>query len=201
MCSNQGPNRSQLEKNCKILHLYFKFETSFNSDNLGQNLMEHPFTPAPPFNVGDEKANSRRTIFLGAQHCSGGMGVLYLGTRNWTRGTKVIQTSHCIKYDIMVEGVPTVLSKIVAVPILLIPWTFGEFSSGSYQNHTGPHQLLVQSLVLLPFVKYSTPNMPACACIWRSIIVIIALWVVAHVKLLSKMIPILFLSSPTNKTF
>ena len=48
-----------------------------------------PFTPAPPFNVGDEKANSGRTIFLGAQHCSGGMGVLYLGTRNWTRGTKV----------------------------------------------------------------------------------------------------------------
>ena len=48
-----------------------------------------PFTPAPPFNVGDNKANSGRTIFLGAQHCSGGMGVLYLGTRNWTRGTKV----------------------------------------------------------------------------------------------------------------
>ena len=55
------------------------------------------------------------------------------------------------------------LSFMLAVPILLIPWTFGECPSESYQNHTGPNQLLVQSLVLLSFVKYSTPYMPACS--------------------------------------
>ncbi|KAJ8030615.1 hypothetical protein HOLleu_27079 [Holothuria leucospilota] len=58
-----------------LKHFFLCSTTQAQCYNLGQNSLEHPCTPVPPYNVGGNNVIWRCTALVWTQHCTGGTGV------------------------------------------------------------------------------------------------------------------------------